>query len=147
MKDAFIWEDVHSTFSKIRRFCPLHVVHVKHKGIRFQIFKFGPRHRHPHNKSKTFFSKTHLTPNILKIKLHNSKSMLQQIKRWFIVSRYGGTYNTYSPLKSLPWWDSHGEFCSEVLWSSIWPSKKKGIGAEPSQFLIKRSHNELPITL
>ena len=53
---------------------------------RFQISKFGPRHRHPHNKSKTFFSKTHWTPNILKIKLHNSKSMLQQIKRWFIVS-------------------------------------------------------------
>ena len=85
-KDACIWEDMHSTSSKIRQFHSLHIVYIKYKGIRFHIFEFGPQHCHPHNKSRTFFGKTHWTPNILKIKLHNSKAMLQWIKRWSTVS-------------------------------------------------------------
>ena len=86
MKDTCIWEDMHSTSSEICQFHSLHIVHIKHKEIRFQISEFSPRHCHPHNKSRTFSCKTQWTPNILKIKLHNSKAMLQWIKRWSTVT-------------------------------------------------------------
>ena len=156
MKDACIWEDLHSTSSKICRFRSLHLVHIKHKGIGFQISEVGPRPCHPHNKSRTFSCKTHWTPNILKIKLHNSKAMLQWIKRWSTVSL-------------LQWHIQHQLTIEKnilmrflavriFLRAAIHTNSLRVLGSPYGfprkkhkgwalQFLIKRSHSELPITL
>ena len=52
MKDACNWDDAHSTSSKVHRLRSLHIVHIKHRGIRFHISEFGPQHHHTHGKSK-----------------------------------------------------------------------------------------------
>ena len=171
MKDACIWEDLHSTSSKICRFRSLHLVHIKHKGIRFQISEVGPRPRHPHNKSRTFSCKTHWTPNILKIKLHNSKAMVQWIKRWSTVSllqwhiqhQLTIEKNILMRFLVVRWKEYLDEILScENLPPSCCPHKERnslrGLGSPYGlprkkhkgwalQFLTKRLHSELPITL
>ena len=81
MKDACNWADMQSSYSKVCQFFSLQMVHIKHKGVIFQISELGSLLCHPHNKSKTFSGNTHWTPNILNIKLHNSRATLQWIKR------------------------------------------------------------------
>ena len=68
--NACNWVDAQSTCSKVCQFLFLHIVHIKHEGTRIQIL--ASLLCHPHNKSRTFPANTHLIPNILNIKLHNS---------------------------------------------------------------------------
>ena len=88
MKDACNWADMQSSYSKVCQFFSLQMVHIKHKGVIFQISELGSLLCHPHNKSKTFSGNTHWTPNILNIKLHNSQATLQWIKRLSTIFHY-----------------------------------------------------------
>ncbi len=64
------------------------IVHIKHKGTRFQTPElcFPNQFLHPNNRSTTLPTITHWIPKDWNTKLHNSYATLQCNKRWSTIS-------------------------------------------------------------
>lgn len=87
-KSSKSWLSEHSLSSKIRWLRSHHMVHIKHRGTRFQTTEecFPNQFRQPRNRSTTRPGNNQNTPNERKTKSHNMAARGQWSNKWSTVS-------------------------------------------------------------
>ena len=82
------WSGVLETSSKVLEFLSRHTVHIKHKGIKFQMCEwcFPNQFRHPNNKSTTRLGRTQWIWKEAKTKFQSFWTTLQCSNKWSTVS-------------------------------------------------------------